>query len=58
MIPKRIDHDPDCDNYRTLALYIADAALGKTPGEKTIFSRLKTSRPLKAAFRMWTWPRK
>ncbi len=38
MIPKRIDHDPDCDNYRALALYIADAALGKTPGEKTIFS--------------------
>ncbi len=38
MIPKRIDHDSACDNYRALALYIADAALGKTPGEKTIFS--------------------
>ncbi len=38
MIPKRIDHDPDCNNYRALTLYIADAALGKTPGEKTIFS--------------------
>ncbi len=38
MIPKRIDHDPDCDNYRALAIYIADAALGKTPGEKTLFS--------------------
>jgi len=38
MIPKRIDRDSGSDNYRALALYVADAALGKTPGEKTLFS--------------------
>lgn len=38
MIPKRIDRTPGSDNYRALALYIADAAQGKTSGEKTLFS--------------------
>lgn len=38
MIPKRIDRAPGNDNYRALALYIADAGLGKTQGEKTLFS--------------------
>ena len=38
MIPVRIDHDGQNDNYRALALYIADATIGTTQGEKTLHS--------------------
>ena len=35
MIPKRIDREDRSDNYRALALYIADAKIGHVQGEKT-----------------------
>ncbi|MDL2226425.1 relaxase/mobilization nuclease domain-containing protein [Deltaproteobacteria bacterium OttesenSCG-928-M10] len=38
MIPVRIDHDGANDNYRALALYIADASIGKNQSEKTLHS--------------------
>lgn len=38
MIPVRIDHEGANDNYRALALYIADASIGTNPSEKTLHS--------------------
>ena len=35
MIPKWIDRSGKSDNYRALALYAADAKIGRTQGEKT-----------------------
>jgi hypothetical protein len=35
MIPKRIDREEKSDNYRTLAMYAADAKIGHSQGEKT-----------------------
>ena len=36
MLPKRIDRKGQRDNYRTLALYVADAKIGQIQGEKTL----------------------
>ena len=36
MIPKRIDRQPGNDNFRALALYAADAKIGRETGEKTL----------------------
>ncbi len=36
MLPKKIERKPENDNYRALALYIADAKRGQTVGEKTL----------------------
>lgn len=38
MIPRRIDREDGGDNYRALALYIADATIGDIQGEKTLHS--------------------
>ena len=38
MLPKRIDRDVKSDNYRALALYVADARIGQNQGEKTLHS--------------------
>lgn len=38
MIPRRIDREDGSDNYRALALYIADASIGEIQGEKTLHS--------------------
>ncbi len=36
MLPKKIPRKVKNDNYRALALYVADAKIGKTVGEKTL----------------------
>ncbi|MDL2226812.1 relaxase/mobilization nuclease domain-containing protein [Deltaproteobacteria bacterium OttesenSCG-928-M10] len=38
MLPKRIDRKGQRDNYRALALYVADAKIGHIQGEKTLHS--------------------
>ena len=38
MIPKHIPREPENDNFRALALYAADAKIGKEKGEKTLMS--------------------
>lgn len=38
MLPKRIDRKGKRDNYRALALYVADAKIGQMQGEKTLHS--------------------
>lgn len=58
MIPKRINRAPENDNYRALALYVADAVLGKDR-EKLFSVGTPAASPTRMttgqAWKMWSW---